>query len=176
LTYKSIQDAVNTLEGKSLFRLRPETGETETPRTMLVSQDMSDVFDRLWPETTEGDRLAGARALLDAFTLGDFFTVGETPFDKDTDAMMARVHPVGEEAFDFRCFDCFAGVRIFGCFTDTDEFIALTWHLREDLRSSEDWDIAVAECKAEWRKLFGDLPPHSGETIDAYISYNAEFV
>jgi hypothetical protein len=113
---------------------------------------------------------------LDAFTLGYYLTVGGDPHDKDPDAMMARVDPVAAEVFDFRSFDSRSGVRVFGCFTSIDEFIALTWHFREDLPTPEDWDEAVTRCIAEWRRLFGDLAPYSGESIDAYISYNAEFV
>jgi hypothetical protein len=113
---------------------------------------------------------------LDAFTCGEYITVGTDPHDKDPDAMMARVDPTAEEVFDFRSFDCRNGIRIFGCFTGTDEFIALTWDFRENLQTPQDWGDAVAECMTEWRKLFGELPPHSGDTIDAYISYNAQFV
>ena len=176
MNYKSISDGIKALQGRSLFRLPPEIGDDEKPSTMLIAERIRDDFFGPWPDTVEGERLASARSLLDAFTCGGYITVGEDPHNKDPEAVMARVDPTAEEVFDFRSFDCRAGVRIFGCFTDRDEFIALTWDFRENLLTPQDWDDAVAECMAEWRKLFGDLPPHSGDTIDAYISYNAQFV
>jgi hypothetical protein len=176
LIYKSIQEAVKALEGTNLFKLPPEFGDAENPRTMLITASIYNDFAGPFPDTVDGERRSTARALLDAFTLGDDFTVGADPHDKDPDAMMARVDPVGAEVFDFRSFDCRSGIRVFGCFTSTDEFIALTWQFREDLGTPEDWDAAIADCMSEWTKLFGPLPAHSGDTIDAYFSYGAEFV
>jgi hypothetical protein len=167
LTYKSIQAAVKAFIGKSLFVLPSEVGDGETPRVLLISERIRSDFMPPWPDTIEGERRAGARALLDAFSNGDFFTVGQDPHNKDPDAMMARVDPTGDEVFDFRSFDCRQGLRIFGCFIEKDEFIALTWDFREDV----DWDNATAECMAEWRRLFGDLLPHSGDSIDDYLSF-----
>jgi hypothetical protein len=40
LNYKSIQEAIKALEGTSLFRLPPEVGDEETPRSMLIAADI----------------------------------------------------------------------------------------------------------------------------------------
>lgn len=143
----------------------------------IVADIAEDLDPEEWPETVLGERLQTARGYVDAFTEGSFMTVGVDPYDKPKDCLMARVAPPEEEVFDFRSFDCRNGIRVFGCFTGRDEFICLTWSLREDLApGEEDWSAEIASCKAKWTALFGELPPHSGESIDDYFTHNAEFV
>jgi hypothetical protein len=125
-----------------------------------------------WPATWEGRRHANLRALFDGFTEGDWITVAENPFDKEARAILARVAPIEEEVWDFRCLDPRPGVRAFGRFSEPNTFIALTWNYREII----DWTSEVERCKAEWQKLFGALPPFVGKTIDEYLTYGAEAV
>ncbi len=117
---------------------------------------------------------ARLNALLTGFVEGDYITVAEDPFNKDAAAIMARVAPPEDEIWDFRCLDPKPGIRALGSFADQDTFVALTWDYRENFDNY--WPEKVAECKAEWEHLFCNLPPFSGATLDAYISYNIRAV
>lgn len=139
---------------------------------MFVSKEVLEIVAGPWSDNWDGMRLSRLRALLDGFTEGDFITVAEDPFDKEACAIIARVHPVSEEVWDFRCLDPRPGIRAFGCFAETDTFIALTWDFRENLEDEEHWGTEVDRCKKEWQKLFGELPPHQGKELHDYISYN----
>jgi hypothetical protein len=112
------------------------------------------------------------RAVLDGFTEGDAITVAENPSDKDARAILARVDPVQDEVWDFRCLDPRPGIRAFGRFSEPNTFIALTWNYREVI----DWSAEVERCKSEWTKLFRDIQPFRGNAVDEYITYNAETV
>jgi hypothetical protein len=120
----------------------------------------------------EGRRHANLRALLDGFTEGDWITVAENPFNKDALAILARVHPIEDEVWSFRCLDPRPGVRALGRFSEPNTFVALTWNYREIV----DWAPEIESCKATWESLFGQLAPFKGRTINEYITYNAEAV
>jgi hypothetical protein len=120
----------------------------------------------------EGKAHASLRALLDAFSEGAEMSVAEQPFEKPSDTILARVHPVRDEVWDVRCFDPYPGIRVLGRFSECDHFVALTWNYRENM----DWPAEIARCKAAWRNIFGDLPPHLGRRIDEYLSFNVRIV
>lgn len=140
---------------------------------MFVSQELHEAVDGPpWRATWEGRRHAKLRAILDGFTEGDSITIAQNPVDKNARAILARVDPVEDEIWDFRCLDPKPGIRAFGRFSEPDTFIALTWNYREII----DWAAEVERCKAEWMKLFGEIPAYRGTTIDDYVTYNAEAV
>lgn len=146
------------------------------PRTVFVSQDVMEVVMPPFAWGWTGRRHQSLRALLDAFTEGDFITVGAAPRNKAPSAIMARVEPICAEVWDFRCLDPKPGIRVFGGFSEVDTFVALTWDYRENIEDDAYWTAQVHDCKAAWQDLFGRIPPHSGDSLDAYISYNAAFV
>jgi hypothetical protein len=86
--------------------------------------------------------------------------------------ILARVHPVQAEVWDFRCLDPIPGIRVFGCFAETDAFVALTWDYRENIEDASYWEEQVSRCREEWQKLFGGLAPHHAQELDEYVSYN----
>lgn len=146
----------------------------ETPRKLYLSVEVADgLFDDL-TEDTSGVRRARAQAVLEAFVDGGFVTVGENPSDKDAKSIMARVAPVEWEIFDFRCLDPQPGIRVLGCFFAKDVFVALTWDYREEFDGR--WPEQVQRAKDAWTDIFGAVPPHSGDQLDAYLSYNFEAV
>jgi hypothetical protein len=146
----------------------------ETPRTVFVSEEVRDiVWDDYYPDTWEGRRHGNLRAFFDAFTEGAEFSVAFDPFNKPRTTTIARVHPVDLEVFDFRCLDPKPGIRALGFFAEIDTFIALTWDYRENFEGKDDWSEEVKNCVGLWQKLFGQLPPHKGNTVNDYISYNA---
>lgn len=169
MIYKSVRDAIKSHEGQSLFCLPHLVQGEETPRTVFISKELAEILSPPWPTTWEGRRHARLRALFDAFTDGDFITIAENPHDKEARAILARVDPVREEVFDFRCLDPQPGIRAFGCFAETDRFVALTWDYRENI---EDWPAEVARCRSHWNRLFGGLPPFKGTQLNEYVSYN----
>jgi hypothetical protein len=174
LTYKTIREAINAHVGQgSLFCLTPEFLSDETPRAMFVSREVMEIVDGPpWPNSRDGRRYARLRGLFDAFTGGDFITVAADPFRKDACAILARVHPIAHEIWDFRCLDPAPGIRSLGCFAEQDAFVALTWNFRENLQAAAAWNAEIRLCKNEWQGLFGPLPPHAGKSLDEYVSYN----
>lgn len=164
----SIRDVICRHEGVELHCLVPRIGGEETPRTVLVSSEVLEIVNPPWPPTREGRVYASLRGLLDSFTEGGLITVAEDPFDKDATAMLARVHPVSEEVWDFRCLDPNPGIRAFGSFTEIDTFVVLTWYDRDNI----DWTEEVTYCKQQWKRLFGELTPLSGRGLNEYITYN----
>lgn len=90
--------------------------------------------------------------------------------------MLARVDPVADEVWDFRCIDPKPGIRVFGRFAALDMFVALTWDYRENIEGEDYWAEQVRMCVAAWDRLFLGLPPHKGKTLDAYLSESYEAV
>lgn len=172
----SIRDEINAhLAAKRLFHLTSAFLGEDAPRDVFVSVDVAElVLHMPISGGREGRRASNARALLDGFIEGDYVTVGEDPFDKNATCIMARVDPVKAEIFDFRCLDPNPGLRILGAFSERDTFIALTWDYRENFDGN--WHEKVADCQAEWRRLFGNIPRHSGANINEYISSNVRSV
>jgi hypothetical protein len=168
LTYMSIGDLIQA--GK-LFDFDPVE---ETPRKLYLSVEVADGLFASPTEDLDGIRRAGAQAVLESFVDGGFLTIAEDPFDKDRTAMMARVDPVNWEIFDFRCLDPEPGIRVLGSFCAIDEFVALTWDYREQF--DDRWPEQVQRCRDSWLDIFGAIPQHKGEQLDAYLSYNFEAV
>lgn len=160
------------LEEEKLFDV---ADGVEAARTLFVSAEVLEIFEDQ-SDTRDGVRRAEAAALLEAFVEGAYITLGEDPFDKQANAIMARVHPVNLEIFDFRCLDPTPGIRILGCFKEKDTFIALTWDYRENFETAADWEEQVQRCQNAWSELFADEAPHSGDKIDAYLSFNCKSV
>jgi hypothetical protein len=170
----SIWDLINSHLGKELFCLFSEFESDETPRTVFVSREVADLVLGDWDDSPLGTRHARAKAVLDDFLVGGFVTIAENPFDKSTTAMLARVAPVEDEIFQFRCLDPVPGIRILGCFSELDTFVALTWDYRENF--GDEWPERVNECRAKWKELFGDTPPFKGKNLNEYVSYNFKAV
>jgi len=50
--------------------------------------------------------------------------------------------------------------------------VGLIWDYRENIEDASYWDEQVRRCREEWGRLFGGLPPHHGQELDEYVSYN----
>ena len=140
------------------------TGE-ETARTLFVSQEVLDGLAHPYPENT-AHRLSEFREFLDAYLEGGLISVAEDPDLKPEYAMMARVHPVKDEFWDFRITAPKPGIRAFGAFSEFDTVVLLTWEYREAITTFDD---EVERCKAEWRQLFS-ATPHRGGHLHEYLS------
>jgi hypothetical protein len=165
----SIRDQIRKLEGKELFCLESRCTGDDTVRTVFVSREVLDAVS----EPFLGSRknwLAEFRENLDAFLEGGEMSVGEDPFNKDANALIARVFPVEDEFWDMRSTAPKPGIRAFGGFAEFDTFICLTWEYRDAI--GDYFDAEVDRCREEWRRLFGSTKPFKGNNLDAYLSRN----
>lgn len=167
---EDIRNRVAQHHGKCLFYL-PMLMRGEPPiRELIVSEEVRDCVTPPWAENWMGQRHSEFRGILDSFTRGDWLTVAEKPFDKHSDADLARVDPVADEIWDIRCIDPNARIRCFGAFGGKDFFIALTWQYREDLYRHDEWEQEINRCKSRWDHLFNPLTRFQGVSFDAYLS------
>jgi len=158
------------LDEERLFELPSLFTGYETARTMIVSPDILRAVSLPFPaDRKRAERLGEFRRWLDSFSEGGQITVAEDPREKPPLAMMARVEPVAAGFFSIRVTDpeYTPGIRSLGGFSKKDEFIALTWDLRENI---ELFDDEVAIVQTAWTGLFGNETPYSGEHLDDYLS------
>jgi hypothetical protein len=169
LTYKSIYDALDCLEAaKRLRRLRPWHGGKTPPREIYISDEVDDLVSRPWPKR-DRKRHKQARAFLEIFCQNGYVLIANNPFDKPSNAMIARVDPVNLQVFDFRCIKPERGIRVFGCFAVKDTFVALTWDYREEI---DDFAQCARECRQEWDELFQYISPLAKTDLSGYLSTN----
>ena len=145
------------------------TGD-ETARTMIVSPDILAIVTPPFDDTDQGKRRGEFRAWLDDFMEGCEITVAEAPFNKPADVMLARVYPIEAEFWSIRVTEPqdMPGLRSLGAFAEKDKFIALTWDYRESIGA--DFDDEVDAVREEWRSYFGSISPHSGGSLDDYLT------
>jgi hypothetical protein len=166
-TPEKIAARLAELSGVHLVQLPALVSDPLPNRIMWVTEDVYDSVQPPFSEDYDGERLWRFRGSLDAFTNHYKISVAEDPFYKASDVFLARVHEVAEEFWDIRTMEPPSGIRCFGCFAGADEFVALTWNYRENIGN---FNEAVRECMGVWNNLFGSLTPHSGDSLDAYLS------
>ena len=170
----SLRDAIkDRLNEQRLFVLPPSLAGERVERTMLVNAEVYQAVSGPWA-SSGAYRMGRLRADLDTFTEGKMISIANDPLEKPKSAYMARTDPARDEVWDIRSRDPRPGLRVLGCFGETDTFIALAWSDRESLGAygSREWAAFIRRCKAEWRKLFPTYPPHSGSKISDYVSKN----
>lgn len=153
-----------------LFDLRPLAGGVRR-REVYVSQQVYEMISQPWPDDERALRFSAARAVLDDFSIGRRIVVADDPYRKRKNTTLARIAPTRDEIWDFRCRAPKEGIRIFGRFALVDVFVALTWKFREELSSDPVlWRAEVQDAKAQWRLLFKTYPPHTGESVNDYLT------
>ena len=168
----SIRDEINVhVRNGTLVHLQPWLPSDPVNRTMFIGEEILEIAD---PSTAadnwNGQREARVRGALDTFTAGRLISFGLNPHQKKTAAFMARVSPTDAGVCDIRVLDPRPGIRVFGCFSEPDVFIGLTWNYRENLERDDDWNAAANECRSEWDKLFPRVAPHIGTRIADYVT------
>jgi hypothetical protein len=158
------------MDSEDLFELESLFTGDETARSMIVSANILAVVTPPFADTPEGIRIGELRAWMDGFLEGAELTVAEDPDNKPRDAMLARVHPVDAEFWAIRVTnpEDSPGIRSFGAFTAKNEFVALTWELREEI--GDQFDEHVDEVRDSWIDFFGEEAPHSGDSLDDYLT------
>lgn len=179
----SIHEIIKELVAKQeLFHLPSWIPSQEMKRCVYVSPEIWAQVNES-TDNREGRVLARLRQHFDAFSGGRLFTVAEDPFDKGRTAMLARTDPVQDEFWSMRVIDPNPGVRAFGAFSGTNEFVALTCEFRHKLAGrnenrfeteppKQSFDAEITRCRAYWKKLFLTYPPHRGDRLSDYISEN----
>jgi hypothetical protein len=124
------------------------------------------------PEQRE--RLREFRGFLDSFLEHGHLSVAQNPDDKPEYAMLARVHPVQKDFWDFRVTAPRPGIRALGAFADYNTFVVLTWDYRENIPPGH-FDSEVQDCMDLWNDLFGNIPPYAKASLDEYLSEYTEF-
>lgn len=83
--------------------------------------------------------------------------------------MLARVHDVRDEFWSLRVTtpSNTPGIRAIGAFIEKNEIALLHWGFREDMKPFDD-DVRLA--RETWADLFGSATPHSGRTLDEYLT------
>jgi hypothetical protein len=138
LTYMSIPDEIRAqIDAGRLFIIKSPYSDAkgETPRIMVVSDEIMEELRSAFSDTVEGERIAEFLQTLEAFVEGAVFTVSEKPFDKPYDVMLARVHSIAADIWDIRSTEPRPGIRALGGFWEQDIFVALTFNWREGLKA-----------------------------------------
>ena len=143
--------------------------EDDAARTIYVTADIIAVVTPPFADTCQGERLGQFRAWLDGFIEGNDLSVAENPDRKPPDTMLARVNPVAEEFWSIRVThpEETPGIRSLGAFSNLDEFVALTWFMRDDIDS---FDEEVIEAMITWDDYFAPETPHRGASLDEYLT------
>lgn len=176
MTYMSIEKMIaDHVSAKVLFKLKSldfevwGLPEDDAARTIYVSADIMAVVMPPFADTGDGLRLGEFRAWLDGFIEGNDLSVAEDPDRKPPDAMLARVKPVEDEFWSIRVTspEDSPGIRSFGAFSNLDEFIALTWIMREGI---DNFDEEVTSTIEVWDDYFDPEEPHRGDSLNEYLT------
>jgi hypothetical protein len=173
LTYMSIRDEIASRVAEGRLRHLPHSIlSVPQVRSLFVSEEVGRIVFQPWANDSEGLRFSLLRAQLDVFTAGGLISVAQDPFKKPKATYMARVDPPADEVWDIRSIDPKPAIRVLGCFSEMNLFIALVWEYRKPLGGldSRQWRDFRERCKAEWRKLFPTYEPLSGKTSNDYAS------
>lgn len=162
-----------------LFVLDPRARGEGIVRPIFLSEELQQVIcDGPWRDQAEETRFAAIlRTDLERFITGGRIRVSLLGHGHPTEDMkrLSGTNEVWEIKSERRTE---RGIRVFGCFAGKDVFIATHWHWRDDLEERAagkwnkptNWPREIRRCKYKWRRLFPTYPPHTGNTIDAYIS------
>ena len=117
---------------------------------MFVTPEIFDNFPADIPDNRE--RFGRLRADFDTFITGGLITVSEDPLQAGS-AFLARLDPIEDEIWDLRSRSR-PGIRVFGCFSETDTFIALHLDFRKNLgnRTSKNGATQLEELRPSEKK------------------------
>jgi hypothetical protein len=164
------------LDDGDLIEVTPIRGGPKGPRVVYATPQ---VFAQLEPTTATADYASSSghlRRWLDGFTRGKRLVIGPR---RSRSCDMKQLEPTADEVWEIRKQDQ-PSVRLFGRFIDKDAFVATNMELVSNLFAVEwivrglsrwpIWKREIRNCKAVWRRLFLTYPPHTGSSLDDYLS------
>jgi hypothetical protein len=169
-----LADRVNE---KRLFEVRPLLPSSKgRPRSVWAEKF---VFDQLSPDSAAEEYALEAgrlRRKLEGIANGKRIVVGNR---RDKDCDLKRLEPSANEVWEIRERDD-PSVRIFVRFVERDclaatnirvvrDLFALSW-FRNGLEFWPVWRMEIRRCKTIWRALFLTYPPHTGASLNDYLS------
>lgn len=171
----SIEVAVRRLVDDKKLIHRPSSLVGISARDLFVTPEIHALAHPPFADTELGVRQAALAAYFDAYCERNEMTVSQNPRKKPWDTMLARVDPPETQFWSMRITDPedSPGMRVLGGFCWTDGFVALTFDYREKIGT--DFDGKVNEIAAAWNDYFGQIGPHRGETMDAYLTGYYEY-
>jgi hypothetical protein len=168
-----LQERVN--DG-SILLWEPQLPGNSCNRTLFITREINEEFaEENWNEPTLAQRYGQLTADFDRYATGETLPVGMEPYDKDDDAFMARVDPVGYGIWTIRSVAPRPAIRVFGAFCGQDTFIALLTRKRAVLggRGSREWANAREAAIQRWDGLFVGRNRLVGDTLNVYFSEKA---
>jgi hypothetical protein len=167
----SIHDAVWGLLNSGKLVHRPSSLLEISARDVFVTPAIFATAHRPFADTEKGERDAELSNFLDAFSEMNHVSVSESPGRKPPEVMLARVAPTDAEFWSMRIIepDDTAGMRVLGAFCWKDGFVGLTCEYRDKIPPGQ-FHTEVQEVRDAWHDLFGTIVPHSGGSLDDYLS------
>jgi hypothetical protein len=124
--------------------------------------------EECWADDDCGRLYLEGYSKLEGYARHDHIWFALNPTKKHRAAGFARVHPIGRGAISIRAwFSPREHIRIFGCFSEADWFVALTWDFRGNV---DDFSERANDCRARWDRLFAPLTPLVGASVHDYLS------
>jgi hypothetical protein len=176
----SITPILQSHVGHLVTHLAPAMGGPRA-RDLYVFNDIVEAMGGPWRDKIDRQACGYLRREFDRFVEGGIVSVALDPFEKRFDAFLAILYPPEERVFALRVRAPYPGIRVFGCFADTNIFVATNWERRDLLPNSEggsdpdtdEWKKERQICLARWRQVAQPYDPHEGNTIHDYINPGA---
>lgn len=130
-----------------------------------MAEPLKDVIDGPWDSEDDEARVHRLRADLEHFVTGGLVDP----------AYLWKLRKT-EEVWEIRSPRPRPSIRVFGRFAIYDVFVATHQSYRASLGAfaSQEWKREIRNCQAKWRNLFHPYKPHSGQTINDYVSNAAD--
>ena len=166
-----VYEIASRVHSGELWPLKPEAKGAARNRALLLTVTMKTaIIDGPWADETEENRLAGIlRADLERFVSGHLLRVSLGGRELAAEDM--KLLQDTYEVWEFKS-KAKKGIRVFGRFAGHDVFVATHWQWRCKLGAygSDQWNVEINKCRTKWSNMFQIHAPHTGDSIDAYLS------
>ena len=164
---------VDVVTRRLLFQVEPRMSSEPMLRALYASPDVYRLVVGPWSDEAERYRCGKLWADFDRFVEGRPIPVSlENPYAKPRQTYLSRMDPAEDEVWQIRSRAPRPAIRVFGRFAYRDCFVALNWGLRKDLgeAGSREFQQAIRNCLAAWRRIFPTHNAFTGSSADDYIS------
>lgn len=165
-----IQDC---LKDGGLFQVFPRLPSSPVNRVIYANSNVNELVVGPWSDKAHEIRCGRLWADFDRFIEGRLISVAlNNPYKHPKSTYLSRLDPVSDEVWEIRSRDPKPSLRVFGMFAKLDCLILFDWGERKAMGGpgSRQFRDAMNRCKAEWRNRFPAHNPHSGRTVNDYVS------